>query len=209
MNTHRSERGFTLIETLIILAIMMALAMFTLPEFFAIMNRSKLEGMARQTATLMRAARLEAIKQSCYGVVMLEPANRRVIAFVDNDRDGVYEPGNVPPERLIGRVDLPTRFSFMDEKGNKDMASVYGLVNPDTPVTLADGQAIYQQDGTVLSTDPLGTPRAGALRFADEKGNVLEVNIEPRTTGRVEVRKWQDGGWYANGEGGKSWKFIK
>ncbi len=201
MKTNRSGRGFTLIEILITLAIMMALALFTLPEFFAILNRSKLEGMARQTAVLMRAARLEAIKQSCYGVVMLEPANDRVIAFVDNDRDGVYEPANVPPERLIGRVDLPARVHFQDESGNQDMASVEELENDDTPVALPAGQVMYQQDGSVLDT--------GALRFADEKGNVLEVNVEPKSTGRVEVRKFQDGDWIGNREGGKVWKFNK
>ena len=201
MNTHRSERGFTLIETLIILAIMMALALFTLPEFFAIMNRSKLEGTARQTATLMRAARLEAIKQSCYGVVMIDPANRQVIAFADNDRDGVYDPGNTPPERLIGRVDLPTRVSFQDELGAQNLSSIEDLENSEKFSTLPDGQVMYEQDGSVLAI--------GALRFADDKGNVLEVNVEPQRTGKVEVRKWQDGDWYSNGQGGKAWKFIK
>lgn len=193
MKTNRSGRGFTLIETLIILAIMMALAAFTLPEFFAIMNRSKLEGAARQTATLMRAARLEAIKQSCYGVVMIEPVDTDMImGFVDNDRDGLYEPDNVPPERMIGRVQLPARIHF---------SSIKDLDNPSVPLPLPDGQVMYQQDGSVLAT--------GAVRFEDEKGNQLEVNVEPRTTGRVEVRKLQDGVWITNGEGGKAWKFIK
>lgn len=201
MNTKRSSRGFTLIEMVIVLAIMLALAAFTLPEFFAIINRSKLEGTARQTATLMRAARLEAIKQSCYGVVMIDPANERVIAFADNDRDGLYEPANTPPERLIGQVDLPARVHFQNEAGNRDFASVDGLENDEAPVVLPEDQVMYQQDGSVVDI--------GALRFADEKGNVLEVNVAPRTTGKVEVRKFQGGTWFANGEGGKAWRFNK
>jgi prepilin-type N-terminal cleavage/methylation domain-containing protein len=201
MKAHRSIRGFTLIEMLVVLAIMMAVAVLSMPELFAAVNRSRLEGTARQTATLLRAARLESIKQSCYGVVMIDPAKRQVIAFADRDRDGAYEPGAVPPERLIGRVDLPSRIHFQDEAGNKDLSSVEGLENPDTPVTLADGQVMYQQDGSVLDT--------GALRFADERGNAVEVNVEPRTTGKVEMRKYQDGAWIANGEGGKAWKFNK
>lgn len=201
MNAHRSSRGFTLIELLIIMAIMMALAVFSLPELFAAINRSRLEGTARQTATLMRAARLESIKESCYGVVMIDTANRRVLAFVDRDSDGVYEPTNAPPEKLIGLVALPARIYFQDEGGSQDMSSVKGFVNPDTPVALADGQVMYQSDGSVLAT--------GALRFADDRGNALEVNVEPRTTGKVEVRKYQDSAWIANGEGGKAWKFNK
>ena len=202
MNTNKSERGFTLIELMIILAIMMALVAFTMPEMFAIMNRARLEGTARQAATLMRAARLEAIKQSCYGVVMIDPASREVVAFVDNDRDGVYEPTNTPPERLLGRIALPSRVRFQDEAGNKDMASVDDLNNPSAPVALPDGQVMYQQDGSVLAF--------GALHFADDRGNVLEVAaVKPGTTGKVEVHKWQDGSWISNGEGGKAWKFNK
>ncbi len=183
------------------MAIMMALAVFSLPELFAAINRSRLEGTARQVATLMRAARLDSIKDSCYGVVMIDTANRQVLAFVDRDSDGVYEPTNTPPERLIGLVALPARINFQDEAGNQNLSSVKGLVNPDTPVALADKQVMYQQDGSVLAT--------GALRFADDRGNALEVNVDPRTTGKVEVRKYQEGAWIANGEGGKAWKFNK
>ena len=192
-----------MIETLIILAIMMALAAFTMPEMFAIMNRSRLEGTARQTATLLRAARLEAIKQSCYGVVMLDTTNETVIAFVDNDMDGTYEPTNTPPERLIGRVELPARVHFQDEAGNKDLSSIRDLDdNLDGTVTLPDGQVMYKQDGSVLDT--------GALRFADDRANVLEVYVYPKSTGKVEVRKYLSGTTYvASGEGGQAWKFNK
>jgi len=201
MNTHRSERGFTLIEIVIILAIMMALVAFTMPEMFAIMNRARLEGTARQTATLMRAARLEAIKQSCYGVVMIDPANREVRAFVDNDRDGIWEPSNTPPERLIGRIELPARIRFQDELGNKDMASVEEL-DEASDTTLPDLQVMYEQSGSALDN--------GALRFADDRGNVLEVEVsDPPTTGKVEVHKWQDGAYISNGQGGTAWKFNK
>lgn len=201
MNAHRSSRGFTLIEILIIMGIMMALAAFSLPELFAAINRSRLEGTARQTATLMRAARLDAIKESCYGVVMIDTTNRRVLAFLDRDSDGAYEPTNTPPEKLIGMVDLPPRVNFTDEAGNVDLLSVDGFVNPDTPVALADKQVMYQSDGSVLAI--------GAFHFADDKGNVLEVKVEPKTTGKVEVLKHQDGFYIANGEGGKAWKFNK
>lgn len=202
MNAHRSTRGFTLIEILIIMAMMMALAVFSLPELFAAINRSRLEGTARQTATLMRAARLDSIKESCYGVVMIDTTNRRVLAFLDRDSDGVYEPTNTPPEKLIGMVDLPPRINFLDEAGNVDLASVDGFNNSAVLAALADKQAMYQQDGSALSK--------GAFRFADDKGNVLEVRLEPKTTGKVEVRKHLSGIVYtANGEGGKAWKFNK
>lgn len=199
MRNQRAERGFTLIEILAVLLIMMILALYGTPKLMAVLHRAKVEGMAKQTATLMRAARMEAIKRNCYGVVAIEPASRRVIAYADLDRDGVFDQTGATPDRLIGRLDLPSLVHFQDEAGDKDLASVEGFVNPDVPVVLTDGQVMFQPDGSVLDD--------GALRFADQKGNYLEVNVAPRTTGRVEVRKHENGTWYGNGEGGKSWDF--
>jgi prepilin-type N-terminal cleavage/methylation domain-containing protein len=198
MRNQRAERGFTLIEILAVLLIMMILALYGTPKLMGVLHRAKVEGMAKQTATLMRAARMEAIKRNCYGVVALEPASRRVIAYADLNRDGVFDETGATPDRLIGRVDLPSLVHFQDHSGNKDLASVEGLVNEDVPTVLPDGQVMFQPDGSVLDD--------GALRFADQKGNYLEVNVTLRT-GRVEVRKHENGTWYGNGEGGKSWDF--
>lgn len=199
MRNQRAERGFTLIEILAVLLIMMILALYGTPKLMGVLHRAKVEGMAKQTATLMRAARMEAIKRNCYGVVAIEPASRRVIAYADLNRNGVFDTATTPPDHLIGRLDLPSLVHFENESGDKDLDSVDGFVNPDVPTVLPDGQVIFQSDGSVLDD--------GALRFADQKGNFLEVNVSPRTTGRVEVRKYESGIWYGNGEGGKSWDF--
>jgi prepilin-type N-terminal cleavage/methylation domain-containing protein len=199
MRNQRAERGFTLIEILAVLLIMMILALYGTPKLMGVLHRAKVEGMAKQTANLMRATRMEAIKRNCYGVVALEPASRRVIAYADLNRNGVFDTATTPPDRLIGRLDLPSLVHFENESGDKDLDSVDGFVNPDVPTVLPDGQVIFQSDGSVLDD--------GALRFADQKGNFLEVNVSPRTTGRVEVRKYENGTWYGNGEGGKSWDF--
>ena len=205
MRTQRAERGFTLIEILAVLLIMMILALYGTPKLMTVLHRAKVEGMAKQTANLMRATRMEAIKRNCYGVVAIEPATRQVIAYADLDRDGDFDQTGATPDRLIGRVDLPSLVHFQDEAGNKDLASVKGFVNPDVPTVLPDGQAMFQPDGSVLK-DASSILREGALRFADQKGNYLEVNVTLRT-GRVEVRKNENGTWYANGDGGKSWDF--
>lgn len=204
MRNQRAERGFTLIEILAVLLIMMILALYSAPKLLVVLNRAKIEGTVKQTATLMRAARMEAIKRNCYGVVAIEPANRRVIAYADLDRDGVFDQTGTPPDRLIGRVELPNLVNFEDEAGNKDLDSVEKLDNPNVPIDLPDGQVMFQPDGSALRQND--SDRDGALRFADQKRNYMEVNVTLRT-GRVEVRKYESGKWYGNGEGGKSWDF--
>lgn len=204
MRNQRAERGFTLIEILAVLLIMMILALYSAPKLLVVLNRAKIEGTVKQTATLMRAARMEAIKRNCYGVVAIEPANRRVIAYADLDRDGVFDQTGTPPDRLIGRVELPNLVHFEDEAGNKGLDSVEKLDNPNVPIDLPDGQVMFQSDGSALRQND--SDRDGALRFADKKRNYMEVNVTLRT-GRVEVRKYENGKWYGNGEGGKSWDF--
>jgi prepilin-type N-terminal cleavage/methylation domain-containing protein len=205
MRTQRAERGFTLIEILAVLLIMMVLALYSTPKLMTVLHRAKIEGVAKQTANLMRAARMEAIKRNCYGVVAIEPDNRRVVAYADIDRDGVFDETGATPDRLISRIDLPSMIDFENQSGGKGLASVRGFENPTVPVVLPDGQAMFQPDGSVLKRDTWTYPDA-ALRFADRKGNYLEVNVTLRT-GRVEVRKYENGTWYANGDGGKSWDF--
>lgn len=51
--------------------------------------------------------------------------------------------------------------------------------------------------------------RTGAFRFADVRGNFLEVQVEPQATARVQVRKWDetDNAWYTRDQGGKAWEW--
>jgi len=58
---------------------------------------------------------------------------------------------------------------------------------------------IFREDGSVLST--------GAIRFADPRGNVLEVNVEPQATGRVEIRKYDGTAYVTKGEGVNAWTY--
>lgn len=69
------------------------------------------------------------------------------------------------------------------------------------PVTVSDNCFAFQADGSVEET--------GAFRFADVRGNFLEVRIDPKATARVQVRKWDetDNKWYTRDEGGKAWEW--
>ena len=59
----------------------------------------------------------------------------------------------------------------------------------------------FLPDGSVKDT--------GAFRFADVRGNFLEVRVEPQATARVQVRKWNetDNAWYTRDQGGKAWEW--
>lgn len=202
--TGRAARGFTMIETLVVLVLLAILMLFAVPSLFTAMRQGKLRGAADQTATLMRLARLEAIKQSCRVIVrpLVAAGGKpdRVEGVVDCNNDGVQDADRKP---LIP-VTLPARVHFWGPPNLKGTASVDGL--SDDPAGGGGKVAIFQSDGSV---PVLGT---GAFRLGDESGNFLEVRVKPAATARVEIRKClactnaaDSNDWFANGDGGRSW----
>lgn len=71
---------------------------------------------------------------------------------------------------------------------------LYGITVPGNCFT-------FLSDGSVQET--------GAFRFSDVRGNFLEVNVEPKATARVQVRKWDetDGTWNTRDQGEKAWEW--
>lgn len=189
----RGNRGFTLIEVFVVVGLLTVVLALGVPAIQNLIVRSETEGFARDASALMQRTRLEAIRMNREGAVFLDVANRRLVAFIDADRDGVFNPTSGTPRTVdyeLARLDLPSNVAFEDEAENAGRASVLGATTVE--VDGADLPApIFQPDGSI--TDPGAD--AFAYRVADIRGNVLEVRIAPAATGRVRVRKWQDGQW--------------
>jgi len=200
-NRTRSE-GFTLVEALIVLAVLMIALLILMPALQNMMVRSKLEGVARETAQFIHFARLEAIKQSVPAVVRVDGASGEVSAFVDVDGptsndppDGIYNPvAGDPPGQTdyqLGRSTIPYGVSQSAPSGQMAVDGLTAIGSERVVQILVDGSA----------------DSVGAYRFGDERGNFLEVRVEPRATARVTVRKWDGTAWWSRGEGGHPWQW--
>ncbi len=161
------------------------------PFLLRLVHRGKLEGAARQTAIRLRMARLEAIKQSRPTAMRIDRPARELVALFDDNGDGSFDPG----ERLLGRDRLPSGLDF--KAPADDPAPIAGF-----PTSAGGniGLVTFASDGSVDA--------AGGIRIGDGRGNFLEVRVEPRTTARIEVRKWDGAAWRAAGEGGSSWRWY-
>lgn len=189
------ERGFTLIEMLVVLAILSIAALLSIPYLSAQIQRSKLLGVASQVSGLMRLARLDAIKNSRTAMVAIDFSNRKVYAYSDRNTNDRPDAGEE-----IGEVILPKSVTFAAPGGATGAASIEGFA---MPTGYSDKFAWFKSDGAALDT--------GAFCFKSEAlgtgaPNYLKVQVAPAATARVAMLKYESGAWVEN-DGTGVWKW--
>ena len=203
-----SRRGFTLVELLVVMALIAIISTLSAPNFLRLVHRSKLTGFARQSESLMRLARQYSIRHNTPAVVRIDTASEEIIAFVDIDgvnagdpSDRIFNPVAGRPTRStdfeVARYRLPNSVDF---DGPTADPYGHGAVSDFTPVA-TENVAVFRPNGSVV--------HAGAFRLADKFGNYLELRVDPPISGRIQVRKFSDVDlkWHLRNETGKPWKW--
>jgi len=187
------QTGFSLMEMIVVVAVIGILALISAPSFLRMMNRFKLTGTTRELSSLMQATRLESIKMNAPAQVNYDAASNTFIAFVDLDRDQTL---SAPDRILAGRVIVPRKVDFWGP-GDAAANGVNAIDGwDDAPVRLGP---VFNPDGSV--------DRVGAFRLKDSNENFLEVRVETPATGRIVLKKWfpADTAFFLNGESGHKW----
>ena len=180
--------GFTLIELVVVVAIILLLVIVGYPAFVLWAGKARVTGVIQSAAARMQVARQEAIKTNRPVVVQPDFDNDEIVFFVNVDQDPGFELNLDDTAQFrtadyeLGRLRLPTEYNILfwsatnQHPEGKD--SVVGLTATNAPLNAV----VFLPDGSVMDS--------GAIRFADERSNSFEVRIEPRATGRVRVNKY-------------------
>jgi prepilin-type N-terminal cleavage/methylation domain-containing protein len=192
----RGLRGFTLIEMLVVMALMLALVAIGIPSLQNALHQSKMRGMVQEISIALRLARIDAIKTSSQGIVQIVPSTGPgvlplVRVFSDRNSDGKLD----ATDPVLASFYLPTGVAFEDNTGKVDKDSVEGF---STDPAGGPNIAIFRGDGAIAEP--------GKFHISDPYENHLEVRVKsPRSTARIEVLKFENGTWVANGDNGKAW----
>lgn len=192
-----NARGFTMIELLLVLSLMLILALFGYPTLIRYIHKSRLVSIARQTTSLMSLSRFEAVKRNRPVRVEADFVGNRVIAFADLNSNGTFEEAS---DKLVNRFPLPQDVRFW---GPADPAPNGADAISNFSKDATKGWAVYQPDGSIA--------RTGGIRFGDNVGNFLEVRVQDLAGARTRLLKWDTtvspSAWVAEGTAGKAWVF--
>jgi prepilin-type N-terminal cleavage/methylation domain-containing protein len=178
-----SRAGFTLLELLVTLAVLLAALLLVVPAIGPTLARVKIERATRQTSNLLARARMEAIKSANPVTVRLDATAGAFESFADVNGDGVFNPATGVPRNTtdyrLGRFPLPDRVEIA---APGSQPAIDGL-------TAQGGERVarFLPDGSIADS--------GAFRLAYDGGDFREIRIEPQVTPRTRIRYWDGSAW--------------
>ena len=155
-----SQRGYSLIELLVVVAIVGVLSLVMVPNFMALYQSSRMKSAMRQFTSEVRGARQEAVTSYRFAKISIEPGT-----------------GNY---RIETSPDLGTTWNVVSEKTMLEPITFASTTFVDGADADDDPEFIFRNNGT--------TPTAGTIVIeteADIPNN--SITIEINTVGTVKT----------------------
>ncbi len=205
---NRHEQGFSLIEMIVVGAVLITLAVLAFPSFSKMKKKIDLVSSADEVRFELVRARQEAMKSSFDVVVEPIPNSTEMVAWVnvDDDADYAYNANNGDRElfRFIISNDRGVTFSglpdpngtgntppaIMGQGGNGGNGGNGGTGGNNTvdPSSAISGFELVGEKRLAVF-DSLGSvTEPGAIRLNNGSTNVLEVFVQ--RTGNTTIRKY-------------------
>jgi prepilin-type N-terminal cleavage/methylation domain-containing protein len=147
---NRAARGFTLVELIVVMAILAIVAAVVIPRFYETLKRQKLMSPVREIYSLVLATRMQAVRRNQWVILKVDLANRRIYTWADSlPHNFIQDPG----ELTLNSYQVPSNivFQFAPNGVTDGAASVAFDDYPDYPggAGITD-EIIFKGDGTLV-----------------------------------------------------------
>jgi type IV fimbrial biogenesis protein FimT len=170
-----NTKGFTLIELVVVVAIMAIIAGFSVPQVYGWVSNRRFASVVDELHVVFQKARIRAIRENRDVVISLDLANNECEAFVDDGEGGGVAQNRVRDgaEARVDLVSLP------------EGVNLYGQTF---------GQPWCGFDNRGIAISSAGTNGAIRMRNPADRYMGIELNI----AGNVQIIHSDDGGatWY-------------
>ncbi len=177
----RRSAGFTILETLIIIAIIAIVLGFAAPFIQRILRRERLRSSVREVYSIVLAARMQAAKRNTQTIVWFDLANHRVLAWPDNlPYNYVKDAGEI----AFANYQVPKYiyFRFAPNGSAVDSATAVAFDTYNGNPALAD-MIVFRGDGTLLP--PGSVSSAAPARPGTYTANVTNGSVNCNAGGRA------------------------
>ena len=175
----KKESGFTLLEMVVVIAVIGILSAIAIPNFIAWLSNRRVNSAARQMVSLLQNARIEAARAGANVVVTFDPDGNSVI-------DGNYEVF-VDDGEGTGDADLNGRpdgwGNGTHDAGERTIAADWippGVILIDTPPPFGGGAGETRFDSRGMPN------QAGPIRLTNSRGHTLIITLSRGGSVRVE-----------------------
>ena len=129
MSLHSKQSGFTLIEMMIVIAIMAILTGIAVPNYLAWLPKSRLNGAARQVMGDLMAARMKAVSQNCDVRVAFVAGDAKYKIWTDsNNNDSIDSGEEITKDIQLDYYDITIIATKNIEFHSRGTANPYGTI---------------------------------------------------------------------------------
>ena len=191
------QRGFSLLEAVIVVAIILVLAGMTAPRMLQIIDDQKLQTSAQAYAGLLQVARSRATQDNAVYQVLTATQNGAPVAYVDLNSNRQFDSGGANPEAAVLLAN-PITVSDTGVPAGFDTVALLNVV----PLNLETSPMVSDVDGSAIpgiAFNERGLPCQRLTQAATCRNNMTGAGLPPTVAWVTYLQYWRRNGSLAYG----------
>ncbi len=185
MRSKIGQRGFTLVEVMIVIAIIGILAAIAVPNFLSWLPNIRLKAAARDLSSNMHKMRGLAVKDNENRAIVFDSANGRYLLCTDQGPDGSW--AATADNTILETISLAgyhSGIAFGSGNATKNAKT--------TPDSAPFDNISYTNDTVIFNAQGIGT--AGYV-YLQHQGNDTTYAVGSLTSGVIRILRWMGTTW--------------